>query len=433
MTHTSDHDTTRRFDGLDWQQVPLWKDVTPEQWHDYKWQLSHQLRNAADVARLMPLSPEAVEGIEAALGRFRMAITPYYASLIDPDDPFDPVLAQAVPSGNEAVTRATDLADPLSEDEDSPTPHLTHRYPDRVLMLVTEVCSMYCRHCTRRRKVGEHDCDYNREAVLKQLEYIRRTPQVKDVLISGGDPLVMPTDRLRWVLEQVRAIDHVEIIRIGSRVPVVMPMRITDELADMLKQFHPLYINTHFNHPREVTPLSAAACAKLADAGIPLGNQTVLLNGVNDNPYVMRKLMRKLLTIRVKPYYIFQCDLSEGIGHFRTPVSAGIQIIESLRGHISGLGVPTFVVDAPSGGGKVPVMPNYVVSWAPNEMILRNFEGTICRYSEEPDYVQRTDQHPESRDETLKPKEGPALMMLDTDMLTIGPTPERKRRINPKP
>ena len=265
------------------------------------------------------------------------------------------------------------MLDPLHEDEDSPAPGLTHRYPDRVLFLITDMCSMYCRHCTRRRVAGENDRARSREDIDACIEYIRKTPQVRDVVLSGGDALCVSDKMLEYIISELRKIEHVEIIRIGSRTPVVMPMRITDELCSMLKKYHPIWLNTHFNHPKEVTPEAIEACRKLADAGIPLGNQTVLLRGVNDDVHVMRNLVHKLVKSRVRPYYIYQCDLSLGIGHFRTPVAKGIELIESLRGHTSGYAVPTFVVDAPGGGGKTPVMPQYVISQTPNKVILRNY------------------------------------------------------------
>ena len=277
--------------------------------------------------------------------------------------------------------------DPLHEDEDSPVPGLTHRYPDRVLFLITDQCSMYCRHCTRRRFAGQHDCESPKERIQKSIDYIARTPQVRDVLLSGGDGLLVSDAMLESIIERLRAIPHVEIIRIGTRTPVVCPQRITDDLVNMLKKYHPIWVNTHFNHPNEITPESAEACAKLANAGIPLGNQSVLLRGVNDCVHVMKQLVRNLVKIRVRPYYLYQCDLSMGIEHFRTPVSKGIEIIEALRGHTSGYAVPTFVVDAPGGGGKIPVMPQYMISQGPNKVILRNYEGVITTYTQPEDYV----------------------------------------------
>ncbi|MBQ5748267.1 MAG: lysine 2,3-aminomutase, partial [Bacteroidales bacterium] len=274
----------------------------------------------------------------------------------------------------------------LHEDEDSPTPGLTHRYPDRVLMLITDMCSMYCRHCTRRRFAGQKDDESPADKIEKCIEYVERTPTVRDVLLSGGDALMVSDEKLEYIISRLRAIPHVEIIRIGSRTPVVCPQRITDDLVNMLKKYHPIWLNTHFNHPNEVTEESAAACAKLANAGIPLGNQSVLLRGVNDCVNVMKRLVHALVKMRVRPYYIYQCDLSMGLEHFRTPVSKGIEIIEGLRGHTSGYAVPTFVVDAPGGGGKTPVMPQYVVSQSPGKVVLRNFEGVITTYTEPTEY-----------------------------------------------
>ncbi|HSH14239.1 MAG TPA: lysine 2,3-aminomutase, partial [Desulfurivibrionaceae bacterium] len=275
---------------------------------------------------------------------------------------------------------------PLSEDKDSPVIGITHRYPDRVLFHVSNLCSMYCRHCTRKRKVGDADAIPGRQDLLAGLDYIRNTPVIRDVLLSGGDPFMLSDGLLDWLLGELRAIEHVEVIRIGTRTPVVLPQRITDELVKILAKHHPLWINTHFNHPREVTTRSAAALAKLADAGIPLGNQSVLLAGVNDCPRIYKNLVHKLVRNRVRPYYLYQCDLSEGLSHFRTPVGKGIEIIESLIGHTSGFAIPTYVIDAPGGGGKIPVMPNYLISWSNNKVILRNYEGVIATYKEPDSY-----------------------------------------------
>jgi lysine 2,3-aminomutase len=279
-----------------------------------------------------------------------------------------------------------DMDDPLHEDEDSPVPGLTHRYPDRVLLLITDMCSMYCRHCTRRRFAGQKDDEQPLDNIDKAIEYIRNTPQVRDVLLSGGDCLLVSDERLEYIISKLREIPHVEIVRLGSRTPVVLPQRITPELVNMLKKYHPIWLNTHFNHSKEITPEAEKACKLMADAGIPLGNQTVLLRGVNDCVHVMRNLMHDLVKNRVRPYYIYQCDLSAGIEHFRTPVAKGIEIIESLRGHTSGFAVPTFVVDAPGGGGKTPVMPNYVISQSPGKVVLRNYEGVITTYTEPAPY-----------------------------------------------
>ncbi len=364
----------------------LFKDVPAELWNDWHWQLKNRIETIEDLKKFMTLTPEEEEGVVKCLDTLRMAITPYYLSLINPDDPEDPVRKQAIPTEKELYHSAADLEDPLHEDTDSSVPGLTHRYPDRVLFLVTDQCSMYCRHCTRRRFAGQNDGSVPEDQVEQCLEYVRNHPEVRDVLLSGGDALLISDERLEYIISSLRAIPHVEIIRIGSRTPVVMPQRITDELCDMLKKYHPIWLNTHFNHPQEITPEATEACAKLANAGIPLGNQTVLLAGVNDCMHVMKDLVRQLVKMRVRPYYIYQCDLSLGLEHFRTPVSKGIEIIEGLRGHTSGYAVPTFVVDAPGGGGKTPVMPNYVISQTPGKVILRNYEGVITTYTEPTHY-----------------------------------------------
>ena len=364
----------------------MFKDVPEKDWNDWAWQVRNRIETLEELKQHLELSAEEEAGVKECLGTLRMAITPYYLSLINPSDPHDPVRRQAVPTAAEVQRSPADLLDPLHEDTDSPVPGLTHRYPDRVLLLVTDQCSMYCRHCTRRRFAGQHDSAVAVSQIDACIDYVARTPSVRDVLLSGGDPLLLSDDRLEYIISRLRAIEHVEIIRIGSRTPVVCPQRITPALCDMLKKYHPIWLNTHFNHPNEVTEESAAACARLADAGIPLGNQSVLLAGVNDCVHVMKKLVHELVKIRVRPYYIYQCDLSYGLEHFRTPVAKGIEIIEGLRGHTSGYCVPTFVVDAPGGGGKIPVMPNYVVSQSAHRVILRNFEGVITTYTEPREY-----------------------------------------------
>lgn len=365
-----------------WKEVPLWKDVTDEQWNDWHWQVANRLNSVEDIKKVIKLTKEEEAEIEKVMAGFRVGITPYYASLMSEDDPSCPVRMQAVPTLCETHRSDADMLDPLHEDEDSPAPGLTHRYPDRVLFLITDQCSMYCRHCTRRRMAGETDGARSREDIDACIAYIKKTPVVRDVLLSGGDALCVEDDVLEYIISELRKIPHVEIVRIGSRTPVVMPQRITDNLVNMLKKYHPIWLNTHFNHPKEMTPEAMEACRKLADAGIPLGNQSVLLRGVNDDVHVMRNLMHLLVKNRVRPYYIYQCDLSLGIEHFRTPVSKGIEIIEALRGHTSGYAVPTFVVDAPGGGGKTPVMPQYVISQTPEKVILRNYEGVITTYTE---------------------------------------------------
>lgn len=364
----------------------MFPNVSDKDWNDWRWQVRNRIETLDELKKYVNLTPEEEEGVAKSLKTLRMAITPYYLSLIDLNNPYDPVRRQCVPTVNELHQAAADLLDPLHEDSDSPVPGLTHRYPDRVLLLVTDMCSMYCRHCTRRRFAGQTDAAMADDNIEKGLEYIAKTPQVRDVLLSGGDALMISDERLEYIIKRLREIPHVEIVRIGSRTPVVCPQRITPELVNMLKKYHPIWLNTHFNHPQEITPDSAAACARLADAGIPLGNQTVLLRGVNDCTYVMKELMHGLVKMRVRPYYIYQCDLSMGLEHFRTPVSKGIEIIENLRGHTSGYCVPTFVVDAPGGGGKTPVMPNYVLSQSPSRVVLRNYEGVITTYTEPTDY-----------------------------------------------
>ena len=364
----------------------MFPNVTDAEWNDWKWQVKNRIETLEDLKKYVKLTAEEEEGVRKTLSTLRMAITPYYLSLIDPNDPHDPVRRQCIPTALETHQADADLLDPLHEDEDSPTPGLTHRYPDRVLFLITDMCSMYCRHCTRRRFAGQTDNECGPDRIEKALEYIEKTESVRDVLLSGGDALMVSDKKLEYIISRLRQIPHVEIVRLGTRTPVVCPQRITPELCDMLKKYHPIWINTHFNHPNEVTAESRRACEMLANAGIPLGNQSVLLRGVNDCVHVMKNLVHELVKMRVRPYYIYQCDLSMGLEHFRTPVSKGIEIIEGLRGHTSGFCIPTFVVDAPGGGGKTPVMPQYVISQAPGKVVLRNFEGVITTYTEPTEY-----------------------------------------------
>jgi len=364
-------------------------DTVIANWKDWRWQLKHSIGDVDTFEILLGIKfkPEEKEQLKQTLEKFPLSVTPYYLSLIDSDDfRNDPIFLQAFPSPKELDIDEDDLEDPLSEDEDSPVEGITHRYPDRVLFHISNTCSMYCRHCTRKRKVGDVDSIPTRDAVSEGLEYIRNTPHVRDVLLSGGDPFMLPDAYLDWILTKLREIPHVEVIRIGTRMPVVLPYRVTDELVEILKKHHPLWINTHFNHPREVTASSREALRKLADAGIPLGNQTVLLSGVNDCHRIMKRLVQKLVQNRVRPYYLYQCDLSEGLSHFRTPVGKGIEIMEHLIGHTSGFAVPTYVIDAPHGGGKIPVMPSYLISWSTNRVILRNYEGVITSYKEPDSY-----------------------------------------------
>ncbi|WP_319466432.1 lysine 2,3-aminomutase [uncultured Pseudodesulfovibrio sp.] len=365
-------------------------------WTDWKWHIRHSIKTVDDFERVLGITfPEKKKAIfERTIHKFPMSVTPYYLSLIDPDDyKNDPVFIQSFPAPEELNIGRYDMSDPLHEDKDSPAPGITHRYPDRVLFHVSNTCSMYCRHCTRKRKVGDVESIPSRSDLEQGIEYIRNTPQVRDVLLSGGDPLMLSDDKLDWLLTQIEEIEHVEVVRIGTRMPVVLPYRITHDLVNILKKHHPLWINTHFNHPRELTASSRRALQRLANAGIPLGNQSVLLSGVNDCQRLIKTLNQKLVKNRVRPYYLYQCDMSEGLTHFRTPIGKGIEIIESLRGHTSGFSVPTYVVDAPGGGGKIPVMPNYIVSWGPNKVVLRNYEGVITTYNEptsyEPNYCDR--------------------------------------------
>ena len=363
----------------------LFGQVSDQEWNDWHWQVKNRITTLEELKKHITLTEK--EDDPRILQEYRMAITPYYLSLIDPDDPYDPVRKQAIPTVYELQRANSDLEDPLNEDIDSPVPGLTHRYPDRILFLITENCSMYCRHCTRRRFAGHHDKAPPQSHIDSAIEYIERTPVVRDVLLSGGDALLISDKKLEDILKRLKAIPHVEIIRIGSRTPVTVPQRITPELCEMLKKYQPIWFNTHFNHANEITEDSTKACDMLADAGIPLGNQSVLLKGVNDCIHIMKKLVQELVKIRVRPYYIYQCDLSIGLGHFRTSVAQGIEIIEGLRGHTSGLCVPTFVVDAPGGGGKIPVMPDYTISQGNTRVVLRNFEGVITTYEEPDDYI----------------------------------------------
>lgn len=368
--------------------IEMWKDVTQDEWDSWQWQVRNRITTLDALKKVVNLTPEEEAGVVKSLEILRMGITPYYALLMDENDPKCPVRMQAVPTAQETHISASDMDDPLHEDGDSPVPGITHRYPDRVLFLITDMCSMYCRHCTRRRFAGHNDAGVPRDRIDAAIEYIRNTPVVRDVLLSGGDALLVSDELLEYIISKLREIPHVEIIRIGSRTPVVLPQRITPELVEMLKKYHPIWLNTHFNHTKEVTKETKKACELLANAGVPLGNQSVLLKGINDSVHIMRDLVHELVKMRVRPYYIYQCDLSTGIEHFRTPVSKGIEIIEGLRGHTSGYCVPTFVVDAPGGGGKIPVMPQYMISQSPDKVILRNYEGVITTYTQPASYDQ---------------------------------------------
>ncbi len=364
-----------------WKKFKPWKDVTPEQWYDWNWQYHHILHTVDELAEIIPLSAEERKAGQATKAEYKFATTPYYATLIDPKNPECPIRLQTVPDFREMDRAVADMRDPLGEDENSPVPGLVHRYPDRVLFLITTSCAMYCRFCTRRRIVLAKDHRTERE-VDHVMEYLRKHPEVRDVIISGGDSLFIGDKFLETCLQKLRAIPSIEIIRIASRIPVVCPMRITDELVKMLRKYAPLFMMTHYNHPYEVTEEAKKACATLVDHGIPIFNQTVLLRRINSDPIILRSLFHELLKNRVKPYYLYQCDLSEGIEHFRTPVQKGIEIIESLRGHTSGLAVPEFVIDAPGGGGKVPIMPQYLISESDKRVVVRNYRGFMSVYAQ---------------------------------------------------
>ena len=365
------------------ESIPsVWKHVSEKEWNDWKWQLRHRATRLDQLQELLTLTPEEIEGIKQSKGRLALAVTPHFVSLMDPLNPNCPVRKQAIPRVEELHLSKSDMVDPCGEDKDSPVPGLVHRYPDRVLLLVTDQCATYCRYCTRRRLVGNHEKPITQGNFEEVLKYLRKNKKVRDVLLSGGDPLLLDNDRLEEILSRLRAIPHIELLRIGTRVPVTLPQRITPSLVRMLKKFHPLMMSIHFTHPKEISDPVKRACNELADGGIPLGSQTVLLKGINDKPYVMKKLLQELLKIRVRPYYIYQCDLAMGTEHFRTSVATGIQIVEKLRGHTTGYAIPTYVIDAPGGGGKIPVEPDYVMARGKGKIVLRNYEGKMFEYPE---------------------------------------------------
>ena len=366
-----------------YRRIPLWKDVPLEQWQTYRWQMTNRVQTVEQLRQVIRLTPSEEHAVTRKSGRFIMGIPPYWAALMDPEDPMCPIRRQAVPVEDEYKLSPNDMIDPLGEDSHMPVPGLVHRYPDRVLLLVVEVCSMYCRFCTRSRVVGT-TAGYSRPANIDTaIDYIKAHRKIRDVLISGGDPLTLSDERLDEVLTKLKAIPHVEFVRIGTRNPVTLPYRVTESLCAVLRKHKPIWMSLHFNHPKEVTPPVKRACGMLADSGVPLGSQTVLMKGINDRPAIMKKLFHELLKIRVRPYYIYQCDPVKGTAHFRTPVSVGLQIIEKLRGHTTGYAVPTFVVDGPGGGGKIPLMPNYVVSVKDGVWTLRNYADKLFTYREE--------------------------------------------------
>lgn len=353
--------------------------VSPADWQSWRWQLKHMLTTAEDFAELIALSEDERRGLAASPGLFRVGATPYYASLMDPHDATCPIRMQAIPSIRELDVAPDELRDPLGEDSHNPAPCVVHKYPDRVLLLVVDRCAIYCRHCNRRRLVGGDDPP-TRAELEQGIEYIARTRRIRDVLLSGGDPLLLPTPKLDAILGRLRSIDHVEIIRMGTRLPVVCPMRIDDELCQTLRKHRPVYVNTHFNHPKEITAEARAACERLVDHGVPVGNQAVLLRGVNSSVRCMRKLMRELLKMRVKPYYLFQGDTVLGTDHLRTPVEAAIEIMDSMRGWMSGMAIPHLVIDAPGGGGKIPIGPSYITARDHEQVTLRTYRGETVRY-----------------------------------------------------
>ena len=361
----------------------FWSDVPDEDWNNWTWQLRNRVTTLAQLNRLMPtLTPEEYAGTQLANTKLALAITPYFFNIIDPADEHCPIRRQVIPRIEETATASWEMSDPCGEDGHSPVPGLVHRYPDRVLFLVTDRCASYCRYCTRSRLVSNATgYDFHPE-FERQIDYIRRTPAIRDVLLSGGDPLLLSDDKLEYLLRALRGIPHVEFLRIGSRIPIFLPQRITPELCAMLKRYHPLFLSIHTNHPRELTTEVRDALARLADAGIPLGNQSVLLREVNDDVTVMRALLQKLLMCRVKPYYLYQCDLIAGSAHLRTSVRQGLEIMQALRGHTTGYAVPQYVIDAPGGGGKVPVNPQYVLSRNRDRVVIRNFEGKVFEYPE---------------------------------------------------
>jgi len=365
-----------------YETIDLWNDVKEEEWNDWRWQLKNRVTSYEALSKIVTLIPEEIEAVKHMRGKFSMAITPYWASMMDPINPFCPIRRQAIPLNAEFEEDEHELVDPCGEDKDATVAGLVHRYPDRVLLLATENCGMYCRHCTRRRLVGDSGSNLSKDRLEKAYEYLRSNKKIRDVLISGGDPFMLEDEKLEDILKNIRAIAHIEFMRIGTRLPVTLPQRITEDFVAMLKKYNPLWISIHCNHPKELTKQARKALDMLADAGFPLGSQTVLLKGINDRVYTMKRLMHELLKTRVRPYYIYQCDLARGTKHFRTSVSTGLAIMEKLRGHTSGYAVPTYVIDAPSGGGKIPVSPNYVVSYEDGVYTLRNYKGKLYQYYE---------------------------------------------------
>ncbi len=363
----------------------LYPEATDAEWGDWRWQARHMVGTLAELERRLPLSVEEREGVAATAELFRLGITPYYLALIDPRHPLCPIRRQSIPLPNEATLRPGELLDPLGEDKTRPTPAIVHRYPDRVLLLATDRCTVYCRHCTRRRLTGGGEGELDRSALREAVAYLRQHPEVRDVLISGGDPLLLSDARLEELLAQVAAVSSVQMIRIGTRIPVTCPMRVTPALASLLRRFAPLFVVTHFNHPRELTAEAARACETLVDAGVPVENQSVLLRRLNSSARTILDLNQRLLRLRVRPYYLHQGDVAAGTEHLRTPLAKGVEILEAMRGHTTGLAVPHLAVDLPGGGGKVTLQPDYVLARGEREWTFRNFQGDTYSYPEPED------------------------------------------------
>lgn len=364
------------------ERPEIWKDVSDADWNSWIWQQQKRIKSMEQLEKVLKVTPEEREAFEKSDAMFHMGITPYYAALMDANDPNCPVRLQSVPKMGELTIRPEDREDPLAEERDMPVPGVTHRYPDRVLFYTTHNCPVYCRHCTRKRKVSDPSSSAANKQLEEGLAYIESHKEIRDVVISGGDPLSNSDDRLEYILSRLRAMDHIEVFRIGTRNLVTLPHRVTDAFVQMIRKYHPVFVHTHFNHPKECTQEAFDACARLADAGAVINNQMVLLKGVNDDAKIVKRLNQLLLMMRVRPYYIFQCDMSQGIGHFRVPIEKGLEIMEQLRGWTSGMAVPYYVVDAPGGGGKIPLIPNYVVKHEGKRWTLRNFEKEIYEYIE---------------------------------------------------
>jgi lysine 2,3-aminomutase len=360
----------------------VWKEVGDQDWNNWIWQQQKRVKTMEQLEKVLNVTQEEHDAFAGSHEMFNMGITPYYASLMDPNDPNCPIRLQSVPKAGELVISPNDMEDPLAEERDMPVPGITHRYPDRVLFYTTHNCPVYCRHCTRKRKVSDPSSSAANKQLEEGLAYIEAHKEIRDVVISGGDALSNSDERLEYILSRLRAIEHVEVFRIGTRNLVTLPHRVTDNFANMLKKYHPVFIHTHFNHPKECTQEAFDACAKLADAGCVINNQMVLLKGVNDDAAIVKELNHKLLMMRVRPYYIFQCDMSQGISHFRTPVEKGLEIIEKLRGWTSGMAVPHYVIDGPGGGGKIPLLPNYVIKHEGKQWTLRNYKNETFVYNE---------------------------------------------------